>query len=190
MSNKAIVTNLESAKVFSLNHMPIALHESMRVIQKISKLVAFDLVKAILDTQHLDNAEVVKLREDFKETLKNFSNRFRGIGLICTRLGLTDKYEDITSYESFAERFSVLEEFSITYCTESGVMSIVMLIEKNQDFGQYYSVDAVNAANGTILFPIDKILEKIYDKLDDITSELERIAQLANSKPIITIAKK
>ena len=180
--NDLSVVQTKSENVISINHssMLISFNDTLTELARLSDMVTRHLLVDMKNTEVLleTNPRVKKLHDEVYTAVHQMSEKFRGVKLICTRLGLSFpkdfKQVNKTQLTYFAERLATLKGFSVQFA--SGVLSISLLIEKEEDRIEYYSVDAVDAASGTILFPLkDYIGIDVYNYLEGISQELYEI---------------
>lgn len=159
------------------DRLPIDLSNVLEQLVPLSTLIAIQFSEAVLNCEHLhNNKRSDEIRAQVLELLSELASDFRGIRLICTRLGLTAK-DDRNSVEVLVDKYAILRDFSIKYAPESGIMSILLLIEKNEDRSTHYSLDAVHVSEGTVMFPSAAAVLKTYNQVFALVDELEEIAK-------------
>jgi hypothetical protein len=164
----AIVPNLFAT-------MPKAMDAVMSEMTLLSKLVSIQLSEAMLNADGLPKSK--QLISAAIDELNALSDKFRGVRLICTRLGFTGKISDTKPLEGVTDSYAVLKDFSIKFVPESGIMSVVLLIEKNSELAEYYSLDSINVSEGTVMFPCANVVRAAFDKVMDICLELEALVE-------------
>ena len=168
-------------KIDLFDQLPIDLSGVLEQLVPLSTLISIQFSEAVLNCEHLhNNKRANEIRAQVLELLSDLASDFRGIRLICTRLGLTAK-DDRGSVEVLVDKYAILRDFSIKYAPDSGIMSILLLIEKNEDRSTHYSLDAVHVSEGTVMFPSAQAVLKTYNQVFALVDELEEIAK---PKPI------